>query len=917
MGRCLTILAMLIIAWFAWGVSGAQAVGPLSLKLRLTSGGSMCTAGAMTQVSWEITGGEAPYRLWIAGEPVEAEAEADSVQIVCASALGNAPGWLHDIVRRYEIGAFVKDAEGAGAAAVLHVQPLPALMLRSTISARSGFGFDGTSDWPVQALTVSFGSLMPNSQSRSTGDFLVRWREVGAESWLYETHSVSPGQNSYRNDWSAIHVRAGVRYEVEVARLRSLLEAKSPEALHWSRRHLATISTRARDIAAYVTSEAIHLNWKPELEGIHWHVRICPQPLHPHFCAERFRPMSVGPDSPYEVRLDNLRPDTLYHIDIREPRVSWRLPETISVRTEPSPEGNATAAQYFERVDTQFNDGRIVVRWESREGEAESVVQVKVGELGAPNQLRREVEVAAGIRKVEFDRIVSGTAYQIVVRPRDEDSAPVERVLQIPPDGHRERGFGIRVPAWRVEVKQLKSGSYVFTMTHDGDLSIKAAEFEWIRDGYTMRRTGGNARLYFHSDSAGPFPFRMRVRGSDGTWSRWTQSRLVGLLPSPPFNVQYQARDAALYVRWESPVDNVEIDGYRAFLMSIGEPVQTLDLESSTHAVFALHDKHDEYSLHVGALSGELGLGSLRRVDVDLSREPELRLHLFDHQPTCDPEEGLAVEGHWQVIRGVAPFRVTVGDVSTFESISPIGKLELGCAFGQDGTPAQGGEVRLLDIQVVDARGRQMIETFRYLVSQPEQAARSEHRVETRAVPLSVVSKSRIVGRSRIEIPIGTHLRFLSIRDIWLRWRLDGQVGWNYERMPIVEQPGDWTAIVHWQDLQSGTRYEYQVAPDVLGVELPELDADSWTEVQEVVTLPVEVAAVARRNGSTVAVSWESLPDADFYTVVLRGAGESWWMPYTSNGTGWETALFENIPPGIPLQPEVITPRVESPYSEW
>ena len=125
MGRCLTVLAMLIIAWFAGGVSGAQAEGPLSLKLRLTSGGSVCTAGAVTEVSWEITGGEAPYRLWIAGEPVDAEAEA--VQIVCASALGNVPGWLHDIVRGYEIGAFVEDAEGAGAAAVLQVKPLPPL----------------------------------------------------------------------------------------------------------------------------------------------------------------------------------------------------------------------------------------------------------------------------------------------------------------------------------------------------------------------------------------------------------------------------------------------------------------------------------------------------------------------------------------------------------------------------------------------------------------------------------------------------------------------------------------------------------------------------------------------------------------------------------------------------------------------
>ena len=202
-------------------------------------------------------------------------------------------------------------------------------------------------------------------------------------------------------------------------------------------------------------------------------------------------------------------------------------------------------------------------------------------------------------------------------------------------------GFGIRFPAWRVEVKQLESGSYVFTMSQDGGVSIKEAEFEWIREGYRMRRSGSNAKHFYHSDSPGPYPFRMRVRGNDGTWSRWTQSRLVGLLSSPPVNVQYQARDAALYIRWESPVDNVEIDGYRALLMSMGERVQTLDLESSTHAVFALDDKHDKYSLHVGAVSGELGLGSLQRVDIDLSREPELRVHLFDHQPTCDPEEGL------------------------------------------------------------------------------------------------------------------------------------------------------------------------------------------------------------------------------------------------------------------------------------
>ena len=717
-------------------------------------------------------------------------------------------------------------------------------------------------------------------------------------------------------DWSVTDIRGGVRYEVEIARLRSLAEAASPELLHWSTRHYATIFTWARGITAHATSQTVHLSWKPELEGIHWRVRICSPSLF-RYCGERDRSASIGPDSPYEATFDNLIPDTLYQVEIAEPWASFRMPETISVRTEPATEGAATAAQYFERVDTRFDDGRIVVLWEPRKGEVELAVQVEVGELGAPNQLRREVEVTPGVRRAEFGRIVSGRAYQISVRPHGVESGRIERVLQIPPDGHREMGFGIRFPAWRVEVKQLESGSYVFTMSQDGGVSIKEAEFEWIREGYTMRRSGGNAKHFYHSDSPGPYPFRMRVRGNDGTWSRWTQSRLVGLLSSPPVNVQYQARDAALYIRWESPVDNVEIDGYRALLMSMGERVQTLDLESSTHAVFALDDKHDKYSLHVGAVSGELGLGSLQRIDIDLSREPKLRLHLFDHQPTCDPEEGLAVEGYWRVIHGVAPFRVTVGDVSTFESISPIGKLELGCAVVQDGTPGQDDLVQSVDIQVADARGRQVIETVRYLVRRPAQAIEAEYRVETRAVPLSVVSKSRIVGRNRIEIALATNLLYLSIRDVWLRWRGDRQVDWKYERMPIADQPGDWTALVQWHDLQPGTRYEYQMAPDILGVELRELDADSWSGIQEAVTLPDDVAAVARRNGSTVIVSWGALPDADSYTVVLRGAGESWWMPYRSNGTPWESALFEDIPPGIPLQPEVITPRVGSPYSEW
>ena len=90
----LAALLLALAAGLLWAAGGASARGPIEwwadgrpafppLNLALESSRELCTAGTLTEISWKIAGGVAPYTLSIEGEAVDVD--ADNIRINCGA----------------------------------------------------------------------------------------------------------------------------------------------------------------------------------------------------------------------------------------------------------------------------------------------------------------------------------------------------------------------------------------------------------------------------------------------------------------------------------------------------------------------------------------------------------------------------------------------------------------------------------------------------------------------------------------------------------------------------------------------------------------------------------------------------------------------------------------------------------------
>ena len=98
LGSALLLVLLPALLWQAGGTARADAPPQMELRraepwltlaaqprftLRLTSSRNLCTAGTLTEISWNISGGSAPYRLTIEGETVDPS--ADNIRINCGA----------------------------------------------------------------------------------------------------------------------------------------------------------------------------------------------------------------------------------------------------------------------------------------------------------------------------------------------------------------------------------------------------------------------------------------------------------------------------------------------------------------------------------------------------------------------------------------------------------------------------------------------------------------------------------------------------------------------------------------------------------------------------------------------------------------------------------------------------------------
>lgn len=677
----------------------------------------------------------------------------------------------------------------------------------------------------------------------------------------------------------------------------------------------------SKHITVHATHDTAHVSWDAGATDIVYSVTLYRDYEYWNYSSFYFAPQgpfSIGPDAPYEVTINDLEPDYIYVVEVTEASDHDRFPASVSFQTEPVPDDlwETSIAQNLKA--TSFGN-RILLGWDCLRQPLAKQFEVSIKEYGAPQDVAviRTVDCAADGYMSSF--LQQGTIYEVALSLPDRDQFQQRMLVSIPSPVREREPIREEAPTWGAALTPLtdRRGWEIAVSVEDKE-RLDAFEVEWIRDGHRLTRIGTEATITFVSGDPGPFPIRVRWINRLGASSPWSPTRLVGLGPEPPgrYSIRYEIRDSELHVSWQTWAGGPPsgIDGYRAYLLGEGSQTQAVDTGSSQHAVFDLDPDVTDYAVLIGAYSSKLGLGELTRVEIDVSREPELRLYLDSYRPSCSLDSGTPVRGFWWFRDGESPFWVTVGEQEPVTSVLPYGAFESGCTASEGSMTANGNRLTEVAVKVEDALGRRMSEVLSYEISSAEDEQTAHVAVRNRPSPVGLELYSPRIG----DTGIGMVVERRSAESQWslssfvIRWRVPGERYWNYEHRNL-DFAHTSLATILWKGLNPNTPYEFQVAVRYLGIEVEQIPEEAWSAIRQVTTLPQKITPDVSREGTTVTVRWSRFPSAWEYTIVLRGEDESWWKSRVQDGADVQQIVVEDIPVDTELDIEVLTPPIGAP----
>ena len=314
-------------------VSVTTPAAPPALGLTLTAERSECTAATLNPVTWEISGGVAPYRLTLDGASVDATAE--SATVTC----GNLPEGATEAPGT--ITAVVTDATGAPAtasAAYTIVPPLPA-PANFQVGPHPGVaytGWDSVRGAGSQYPEFDASQLSPAERDqRLKAGYLVRYRTDAASAWTYAEHSDGEWttQYGYVRPWET--PPPGTFYTASVAAARHPLELETPAALNWSAPIRYSTPGPAQNLTVRATHNTVTVNWSKQPGTQQAYATLYSQS--PGGGVER-RYVAEG-DEPgtHTVTFNHLAPDSEYKIWIFQLLGDGRAAVSRSFRTAAAP----------------------------------------------------------------------------------------------------------------------------------------------------------------------------------------------------------------------------------------------------------------------------------------------------------------------------------------------------------------------------------------------------------------------------------------------------------------------------------------------------------------------------------------------------------------------------------------------------
>ncbi len=879
------------------------------LSISISSSRETCTVGTLTDVSWRISGGTAPYEVAVNGVAVDPDAASE--RVLCALAEGlTDPSQLYAFERTV-IRATVTDASNQGASDSLVLpltQPFP--------PPRRAFAGAGQewSDYRFAGLYAGVNRHFAEDQYQAPPPslFLFRWRQAGSNTWTYHSHDESTSDSFFSQQ---LHQHAsGTRYEVQISQLRDPIERETPDALRWTRTLTAISDGPPNDVTVRTSGDSAVVSWRANRTDTYWRLTLEDDERagRGYYASET---QVVKGQHSYRVEFDNLRPEHDYSISLQ----NWSgivLPEaTFDIRT--GPERTDASRAYAGPVITSVYqpDGRdvIAVEWEAPLLDDDIEVLVYAYEFGTPIDYQEIRRVKSDQNQLWIANVRPGTLYRVVVayddlhRTRDEVFVETRaRFEDVRTNLNRETGISELFVDWRGTANDDGIRN-TFIVKWEPALPARYAQVQWQTRGRTMHSFGA-APIVIQVAHPGSYRFRSRLRVKD-QWTDWTPWQYRSTTPVPPshYSIQAYEQDDQWHIEWNPvPYSLTPADGYRVYLtFESGEEVE-FDAGTGTRLSIPMPARGNPVGIQIASYHRQYGTGHRSRtVTISPGAPPELHFaRYYNDYIMCDPYSGLPAAIPWEVRGGVAPFFIAVGNREAYETSEREGIEIVPCELPPDDDEPLSESVV---ISLVDARSRTSTLT-REIRHAPLYGDEQD-----RSVP---VPQARVFSVDEREAHLGWPCHIWSVLGyaprppltFLLRWRWSGSGAWQYQEIergsPGYESRNQCRWV--WPDLRPGTRYEFQLAYR------PFFDDGSepkeWSTVSSFTTLEdVDDARIERTEGR-VSVSWTAQPDAWLYLVRLQGPHESWWRLHRPSGDAVETAVLDDVPEGAELTVEITSP---------
>ena len=389
---------------FEWWANGRPTT-PL-LYLQLTSSRELCTAGTLTEISWQIAGGVPPYTLSIEGETVDADAE--SHRINCGALTEAEAADADAVLAAKRVTATVTDSRGVQRQAsrdVARTRPLPPPV--ATASA-----------WPVaaDALVFSWHGARGQQPCASDAPFAMRWRRQGTSAWNHTLANASDPSDC--DVWKAAEdLQEGVTYEAALAALRHPIELETPDALRWTAAVQATAITTPSGITASATHDTITVRWNRQPSAIGYHVGLSSPNggTSVYLSHNDESAWADGTSETHEFTFRNLPSDTPFTAGVTIPtpvELPRRLNAKTQVRTAALPAGAQRLPRGPQNLHATATAESITVRWASPFAEAAVAYKLTIYHPRYPSKLLIDWVYT---NKFSLSDLESGVTYRVVV----------------------------------------------------------------------------------------------------------------------------------------------------------------------------------------------------------------------------------------------------------------------------------------------------------------------------------------------------------------------------------------------------------------------------------------------------------------------------------------------------------------------